>query len=817
MLVRAFAAVISLVAVIVTNGATAEVLKYTSKNDQALIEGLIASTGLASIIVDLRSDSLASDHSEEMISNAAAQLVNSFLQSNSRDTMAVDRLPLSPTFAAVVNDHELQAWLADSRVSRISYNEPVTIKRATALEAHTVGAAIDIPVGRSSIFVGAPQTLYQTGFGGQGQIIAIIDTGIDPDHRAVSGRIVGGHCFSTANSEYESICPAGATDVAGIDAARPCDLHPDCDQGTEVASLAAGLSLAPRRSGPQDDAVADLFGVAELADIYSIKVISRLKNGDRLQALRFDIRRALQHVYQQRNSFGPLTFSAVNISLSSEGSLSDEPCDDDPTAADVKMLRSAGIATIVAAGNSGDKTKIAWPGCITDTVVVASSTPVDTPSIFSNFSKRVDLFAPGEAVAVAAPGDQVSTTQVGTGFSAPHVAGAIAIVRSADPKLSIDDIERALKTNGKPIKIGVIERPRIQIAETVAVVRPNWLVAVPPMIMLDGGPGIPDIVGLRVSSGSVSWRVIEKPDWVDISGLSGVSPANPNLLVWVNALANTFPDGTIRGQLRIHNNTVLQPDLTVLVEYPKNTLPPPSVLLSMVKLDNSGVDEPEQVRKMQADVVVTGQGPVTLVGLGFPPYTTDPAWGWRALRTNQVAVNWKSKNLPPWLNLTPPAGKITANSFENRVNFEVLPQAAKNLTPGQKHTSDFSIEKVDDERIQIPIELELYVHRPPSNFFQVTGGRGSIFRGQFGGPFNTLQPTIEIMNESAPVKWEVSNVPPWLTVSQATGDTPSTVTLSLNDVAKSLPVRSYSTYLVFRNLTGYQKPITRIVSLVITP
>jgi hypothetical protein len=85
-------------------------------------------------------------------------------------------------------------------------------------------------------------------------------------------------------------------------------------------------------------------------------------------------------------------FAAVNISLSAADSLFDTPCDNDPMANDVDLLRSVDIATVISAGNGGDKTKVGWPACISNAITVASSNLNDQASSFSNFSSLVDFF-----------------------------------------------------------------------------------------------------------------------------------------------------------------------------------------------------------------------------------------------------------------------------------------------------------------------------------------------------------------------------------------------------------------------------------------
>ncbi len=64
---------------------------------------------------------------------------------------------------------------------------------------------------QSTAQIGAPAA-WNLGFTGQGQTVAILDTGVDNDHNFLAGKVVSEACFSTtsAASNTTSICPGGA-------------------------------------------------------------------------------------------------------------------------------------------------------------------------------------------------------------------------------------------------------------------------------------------------------------------------------------------------------------------------------------------------------------------------------------------------------------------------------------------------------------------------------------------------------------------------------------------------------------------------------
>ncbi len=86
-------------------------------------------------------------------------------------------------------------------------------------------------------------------------------------------------------------------------------------------------------------------------------------------------------------------------------------------------------------------------------IVVANSDHTDSLSSRSNYgASRVDLAAPGADVYSATiGGDDAYGVASGTSYSAPIVAGAAALVRSAHPGLSNDEIVEVLRTGAASI------------------------------------------------------------------------------------------------------------------------------------------------------------------------------------------------------------------------------------------------------------------------------------------------------------------------------------------------------------------------------
>lgn len=271
---------------------------------------------------------------------------------------------------------------------------------------------------------------------GSGQLIAVLDTGIDSSHPAFVGKIntSAEACFSTSDPRLNSasLCPNGLSEQRGPGAAQHCGLElRGCDHGAHVASIAAG---SPFRAGSSS-----LSGIAPEATIVPIQVFSRITGpacGLAAQCVLSwgsDQRRALQHILDEVR-VNNRRIVAVNMSLGSGRHLNN--CDGDFLKPLVDRLLARGVNVVVAAGNNGFSNAIARPACISSTISVGAvnDTTGEISHSFSNRSEHVTILAPGETITAAVPGGHAPKR--GTSMAAPHVAGALALMAAANPSLT---------------------------------------------------------------------------------------------------------------------------------------------------------------------------------------------------------------------------------------------------------------------------------------------------------------------------------------------------------------------------------------------
>ncbi len=305
------------------------------------------------------------------------------------------------------------------------------------------------------------------GLDGTGWTVAILDTGVLSGHEFFSTKTIEQACFARGSNGAGGggDCPNGGEVDLTPGAAEP---YPNTwvgyDHGTHVSGIAAG-------NGPGNPAA----GVARGADLMVIKVFSLFAGAcggaDCLLAPTSDQIAAMDYIFSLRLT---RNFASINLSLGG-GNFSDQAACDASNAAQkasIDVLRAAGIATVIASGNGASCTGIGAPACISSAIAVGGTTDADNEYSSNDWHPTLmDIFAPGVGVlssVAASPTSYASFS--GTSMAAPHVAGAFAILRQADPGASVTDIFNALDQSGQPVNGGCgqpVPQRRIQIDDAI--------------------------------------------------------------------------------------------------------------------------------------------------------------------------------------------------------------------------------------------------------------------------------------------------------------------------------------------------------------
>ncbi|MED1865863.1 S8 family peptidase [Fictibacillus nanhaiensis] len=226
---------------------------------------------------------------------------------------------------------------------------------------------------------------------GEGRVIAVLDTGCEIHHPDLIDNILGVYNFTEDDNGASSI----VTDYLG--------------HGTHVAGI---ISAKQNEAG--------VVGVAPKSKLLILKVIGKSGKGNI-----GDLIQALKYAIHWRGDNGEKV-DVINLSL---GGIQDDP----DLYEQVQLAVKEGIFIVAAAGNFGDGNdltdEILYPAYYVETIQVGALSENMMIMDFSNTNDRIDLVAPGENIlSTYLHGSYAKLS--GTSMAAPHVSGAIALLKN---------------------------------------------------------------------------------------------------------------------------------------------------------------------------------------------------------------------------------------------------------------------------------------------------------------------------------------------------------------------------------------------------
>lgn len=274
---------------------------------------------------------------------------------------------------------------------------------------------------------------------GNGQTIAVLDTGITP-HGDLGSKVVPGRDFinDTNLSRDYDLRDANPRDEGDWSAPGECSARARNSSwhGTHVAGLAAGVT----HNG------AGISGAAPGAKILPVRVLGKCTNGwvsDIADGISWSAGAPVAGQPANRNPA-----SVINLSLNYPGQCGTTMQNAINTAVSRK------VPVVVAAGNSSVNAGGTAPANCANTIVVGASDTTGYTAGYSNTGAVVDILAPGGTVAnpmlstfnsgTTVPGAPTYGNLYGTSMATPLVSGTVALMKQRDPGITPARIEQLL-------------------------------------------------------------------------------------------------------------------------------------------------------------------------------------------------------------------------------------------------------------------------------------------------------------------------------------------------------------------------------------
>jgi subtilisin family serine protease len=283
-------------------------------------------------------------------------------------------------------------------------------------------------------------------------IVAVVDSGVDYRHRDLddnmwinSGEVAGNDVEDDDNGYVDDIY---GYDFINSDS-DPCDDH---GHGTHCAGTIAA----------EGDNGLDVAGVCWDVRIMALKFLGYDGYGSTSDAVTAFYYAVANGADVTSNSWGGGSHSETMREA-------------------IDYAHSQGVIMVASAGNdNSDYPK--YPAYYEHMISVAATNSNDEKAPFSNYGDWVDIAAPGvDILSLRAEGtylgtnyDDYITIASGTSMSCPHIAGACALLLSANPLLTCDEVYDILIETVDPISPGICASDgRLNLHSAIAAAVPS--------------------------------------------------------------------------------------------------------------------------------------------------------------------------------------------------------------------------------------------------------------------------------------------------------------------------------------------------------
>jgi subtilisin family serine protease len=268
----------------------------------------------------------------------------------------------------------------------------------------------------ANVIVRTAQTQLEFDVSGS-DIVAMIDTGLDPDHPALAPVVLTGYDF-TRNKK-------GADEKGDLDHSTAAVLDSGGDKIPLYVTPWLAAVLTPAGAAALDNPEYADFGhgtmtagivhmVAPTAKILPLKAFSADGTG-----YLSNIVRAVYYAAGQHSKVLSMSFNFDSYSTEMANA--------------INYVSGRGLICVASAGNDAEEIEV-YPASLPNVMGVAATTDTDTQSTYTNYGPQVVwVAAPGDNIVSTYPYDTYSASS-GTSFSAPFVSGTAALLLNVNSK-----------------------------------------------------------------------------------------------------------------------------------------------------------------------------------------------------------------------------------------------------------------------------------------------------------------------------------------------------------------------------------------------